>query len=65
MMHLPIIFQMILNKLAVFKGATDKKATALPVFTVMSLQTAFSVAFVLRDHSTLTLRIALQWMPVR
>jgi hypothetical protein len=56
--------QMILNKLAVSKD-TANKAPTLPVFTVMSLQTAFSVAFVMRDHGAVTRRIALQWLPVR
>jgi hypothetical protein len=54
---------MILNKLAVFKDAAAKTPT-LPVFTVMSLQTAFSVAFVMRDRRKVTRRIALQWLPV-
>ena len=57
--------QMILNKLAVFKGAAHQKAPTLPVFTVMALQTAFSVAFVVRDYRAVTRHIALQWLPVR
>jgi hypothetical protein len=57
--------QMILNKLAVYKGTADKKAPTLPVFTVMALQTAFSVVFVARDYRAVTQRIALQWLPVR
>ena len=58
---------MILNKLAVTKdgAAAGKKAPTLPVFTVMALQTAFSVAFVVRDYRAVTRRIALQWLPVR
>ena len=54
---------MILNKLAVFKD-TAAKAPTLPVFTVMSLQTAFSVAVVVRERRAVTQRIALQWLPV-
>ncbi len=60
---------MILNKLAVFKSAASSNAGVvvkpLPVFTVLTLQTAFSVAFVVRDYRSITRRIALQWLPVR
>jgi hypothetical protein len=61
--------QMILNKLAVVKNAAaenaENSAKPLPALTVLSLQTAFSVASVVRDGRAVTLRIALQWLPVR
>ena len=59
------IQQMILNKLAVFKGADERTNPTLPVFTVMSLQTAFSVAFVWHQRCAITWRMVIQWMPVR